>query len=630
MDVATQTYPKIADGRPRNAKPPVSDDVRLPAATYTTIWDTTLPSIKKALARLDVGSTSSGGIMRQSYRSIVSVVLLSITMFGAGELAAKPVSAAAAVAPQMPHGYVSLVDLFGEWRAFVQPAVRNGVPDYNAAAMTQKAADLHRYRAKLEAINTTAWPVAALNDYRLIQAEMNGFDFNLRVLKPWARDPSFYQNIFGEESDVPAHEGPSAAPTIDLFKFTYPLSHDDDHRLTELIGGVPSMLAAARTNLAESNAADLWRYGDRAFKEQSDTLAALERGDLKMRTLDGERPATLVGASPALRKAVTAAKVATDSFAAWIAAEAPRKTGPSGIGKTNYDWYVAHVDLSPYTWDQQVLLLQRELNRALASLRLEELRNRNLPPIDPITDPVAYRRMAQAKTAKFNDFLVASGMVPDKPYFRAALAAHTSSYVAPDQRNFFFNVTAFDPLPLLSHSTHWIELARLRYEPRPSPIRRVAPLFNIFADRSEGFATAMEEIVMQAGLYDNIPHGRELVWIMLANRAARGLASLHVQANEINLAEAGRFHAQWTPRHWSNPNSPLVGFEQLLYLRQPGYGPSYIVGKLQLDRLFARASNEADIDGGPFVVGEVFARIMALGILPPALIENEIFPEPIR
>lgn len=132
---------------------------------------------------------------------------------------------------------------------------------------------------------------------------------------------------------------------------------------------------------------------------------------------------------------------------------------------------------------------------------------------------------------------------------------------------------------------------------------------------------------MQAGLYDDIPHGRELVWIMLANRAARGLASLRVQANEIDLAEAGRFHAEWTPRHWSDPDSPLVGFEQLLYLRQPGYGPSYIVGKLQLDRLLARASQEADRAGRPFVMREAVARIVGTGIMPPALIEQELYGE---
>jgi len=346
-----------------------------------------------------------------------------------------------------------------------------------------------------------------------------------------------------------------------------------------------------------------------------------------MRTLEGERLATLTGVSAGLRKAVRSAKRATDEFAFWIAAQAPSKTGPSGVGKTNYDWYLTHVTLTPYTWEQQVTLLQRELDRSLASLRLEELRNRNLAPIDPINDPAAYRRMAEAKTEKFNDFLVNTGLVPDKPYFRAALVSQTSNYAPPDGRNFFSHVTALDPLPLLSHSTHWIELARLKHEPRQSLIRRVAPLFNIFADRSEGFATAMEEVVMQAGLYDDIPHGRELVWIMLANRAARGLASLHVQANEIDLAAAGKFHAAWTPRHWSNPQSPLVGFEQLLYLRQPGYGPSYIVGKLQLDQLFAHASKAAERVNVPVDASAVFRKVIDVGILPPALIANEIGAE---
>ena len=114
---------------------------------------------------------------------------------------------------------------------------------------------------------------------------------------------------------------------------------------------------------------------------------------------------------------------------------------------------------------------------------------------------------------------------------------------------------------------------------------------------------------------------------MLANRAARGLASLHVQANEMTLEQAGRFHAEWTPRHWSDPESRLVGFEQLLYLRQPGYGPSYIIGKVQLDGLLARASHEADRAGRPFVLRDVMERIHSAGILPPALIVAENRPQ---
>jgi len=528
-----------------------------------------------------------------------------------------------AVAAPSGSAHSQLVQLFADWRAFNHPEIHNGRPDYSAAAMAAKAARLPEFRQRLAAIDRTGWTAPQIGDYRLVEAEMNGFDFFHRVLRPWARDPGYYQTIFAEMSDVPAHEGPSAEPNIDLHNFTYPLSRANDAQLTKLLGGVPAMLADARTNLAGSQAHDLWAYGDRAFNEQAEVLAQLEAGKLVMNDLGGKRPASLTGASPALRKAVHDARLATEQFAAWIKAEAPRRTGPSGVGKDNYNWYLSHVLLSPYDFDAQKVLLQRELDRSLASLRLEEVRSRAAPPIVEISDPAAYRAMAEQRQAKLYALLTGAGFIADRPYYRDALNGQTSTYTPPAQRNFFTHVTALDPLPLSSHQYHWIELARLRHEPHPSPVRQLPPLFNIYEDRSEGFATAMEELVMQAGLYDDIPHGRELVWIMLANRAARGLASLRVQANEIGLAEAGKFHAEWTPRYWSDASSRLVGFEQMLYLRQPGYGPSYIVGKMELDHLLAVASHRAEIEHRPFVFSDAFAAILASGIVPPAIIEDE-------
>lgn len=531
---------------------------------------------------------------------------------------------------QAGSSHAQLVDLFAEWHTFVHPRIVRGVPDYSAEAMAAKAVRLADFRKRLAAIDPAGWNASQRNDYRFVEAEMNGLDFFLRVLKPWSRDPGFYQAVFPEMSDVPAHEGPSAEPNIDLYKFSYPLSAKGDATLSELIGAVPTLLADAKRNLAPSEAHDLWAYGDRAFNEQAEALAALEAGNLSLNDLDGRRTASLAGASSRLRAAVRKARVATEEFAQWIRSETPRRTGPSGVGKDNYNWYLKNVLLSPYDYDQQVTILERELDRSLASLRLEETRNRNAPPIAEIRDPAAYRRMAEAREAKFYGLLTGAGFIPDRPYYRRALFAQLGDYTPPDKRNFFTHVTALDPLPLSSHQFHWVELARLKHEPHPSPIRQTPPLFNNYSDRSEGLATAMEEILMQAGLYDDEPHGRELVWIMLANRAARGLASLRVQANEIGLAEAGQFHARWTPRGWSNANSRLVGFEQLLYLRQPGYGPSYIIGKVQLDELLAIQSYAAEAQGRPFVLREAMERIFAAGIIQPALIKNEIGGEAAR
>jgi hypothetical protein len=405
-------------------------------------------------------------------------------------------TALAAEAPAS--SYQQVAALFTDWREFNHPAIDKGRPDYSAAAMTKKAKGLAAFRARLKAINHGDWSTEQKNDYRVVEAEMNGLDFFLRILKPWQRDPSFYATVFPEMSDVPAHEGPSAEPNIDLFACKFPLSSDDDARLTELIGAIPALLADAKVNLAGSTAHDLWAYGDRAFADQADFLAQWQKGELQVRDLGGTRKISLDGTSPALKAAVEKAREASADFAAWVKAEAPKRHGPSGVGKANYDWWLKNVMLSPLTYDQQIGLLERELDRALASLRLEEARNRDKPPITPIDDPAAYAAMSRAHAEKLYRLWADTGTIADKPYAHDALLAQAPTYVPLAHRNFFDHVTALDPLPLSSHEFHWIELARLANETQPTPIRTQRPLFNMYADRSEGFATAMEEIRVKA------------------------------------------------------------------------------------------------------------------------------------
>ena len=124
-------------------------------------------------------------------------------------------------------------------------------------------------------------------------------------------------------------------------------------------------------------------------------------------------------------------------------------------------------------------------------------------------------------------------------YMEPALREHLGSFVPEEQRNFFWITAHYDPAPLYTHFWHWFELARMDLEPHPSPIRHGALLYNIFDSRNEGTATGVEEMFMHAGLYDDSPRSRELVWIMLAQRAARGLGSLYAHANEMTMEEAG-------------------------------------------------------------------------------------------
>src|SRR5712675_2048778 len=84
--------------------------------------------------------------------------------------------------------YAGLLALFQDWRAFERPSLRAGAPDYTAETLARKHAELASYQARCAAIDPSHWPIEQQVDYQLVRAEMNGLDFDLRVLKPWTRD----------------------------------------------------------------------------------------------------------------------------------------------------------------------------------------------------------------------------------------------------------------------------------------------------------------------------------------------------------------------------------------------------------------------------------------------------------
>lgn len=507
---------------------------------------------------------------------------------------------------QAPRGYDALIALFEQWRAFEKPPLRDGAPDYGAVAMAAQHEGLRAFQARLLAIDPSGWPVAQQVDYHLVRAEMNGLDFNHRVLRPWARDPAFYLSVWTDQSDTPAHEGPTHHAVIELWTYSFPLSAADEARLAAELKTIPPLLRQARENLV-GNARELWLTGIGTMRGQ---VTALE--DLKRRT---------AGAGEALAGSISTAQRATQEFVAWLEEQAPSKTGPSGIGKDNYTWALQNVHLIPMTWEDEVRLLKRELDRAHASLRLEEQRNRNLPSLVAIASPEEYTRRTHQAASQYLEFLAKNEILPIHDYMDPALRAHLGSFVPPESRNFFHIAIHYEPMTLWTHFYHWWDLARMKEEPHPSPIRRGPLLYNIFAGRAEGMATGVEEMMMHAGLYDDNPRAREIVWIMLAQRAARGLGSLYVHANEFTLQQGRDFHVQWTPRGWMREDLDLLGFEQQLYLRQPTYGSSYITGKYQIESLLAERSHQL---GSQFKLSGFFAEVDAAGVIPVSLIRWQL------
>ena len=90
------------------------------------------------------------------------------------------------------------------------------------------------------------------------------------------------------------------------------------------------------------------------------------------------------------------------------------------------------------------------------------------------------------------------------------------------------------------------------------------------------------------------------------------------------MKEARDFHVAKTPRGWMRDDLDLLGFEQLLYMRQPGYGSSYVTGKYLIEQLLGEmGSNPAEgID-----LAEFFRQVDKQGVIPVSLIRWQLTGE---
>jgi hypothetical protein len=504
--------------------------------------------------------------------------------------------------------YEDLAALFSEWRAFQKPRVVDGVPDYTANAMAKQHRELAAYQERLKAIDPSGWPIPQQVDYHLVRAEMNGLDFDHRVLAPWENNPAFYVTVFSSESDQPAREGPFALGGVELWSYDFPLSSTDAAAIETGIRSIPKLLEQAKSNLT-GNQKDLWIYGTKSLKEQSEVLLNFA--------------AKLTEAQGGLRASVESAKKATDSFVAWLESEAPKKTGPSGVGVENYDWYLKNVQLVPYTWRDEVLLMERELARAVSFLALEENRNSGLPQPAPVASAEEHARRFNDAVTKYMAFLAKHDVLKIENYMDGALRERIGDY-SPGPREFFTEVDYRDPEIMRTHGYHWFDKGWLRAGGHPSPIRKETLLYNIFDTRTEGLATGWEEMMMQAGMLDARPRSRELVYILLAQRAARALGDLRMHANQHTLEQASEFASAHTPRGWLSLSGNLVRSEQHLYLQQPGYGTSYVIGKIEIEKILAERKRQL---GNGFTMRRFMDELNAVGLIPASLIRWELTGE---
>ncbi|HEX5134972.1 MAG TPA: DUF885 family protein, partial [Thermoanaerobaculia bacterium] len=111
---------------------------------------------------------------------------------------------------------------------------------------------------------------------------------------------------------------------------------------------------------------------------------------------------------------------------------------------------------------------------------------------------------------------------------------------------------------------------------------------------------------------------------------ARALGDLRMHSNEFTLEQAATFACTNTPRGWLRLDGNLVRGEQHLYLQQPTYGTSYVIGKIEIEKLLAERKREL---GDQFTMKRFMDEFDAAGLVPAALLRWELtgqMPEDVR
>jgi hypothetical protein len=251
---------------------------------------------------------------------------------------------------------------------------------------------------------------------------------------------------------------------------------------------------------------------------------------------------------------------------------------------------------------------------------MEEQKNAGLPLEIPIADAQEHSRRFNAAVTEYMAFLRDRGILEVRDFMEPALRARVGTF-RPGPREFFGEVDYRDPEVMRTHGYHWFDKAWMERLPHSSPIRRGPLLYNIFNTRTEGHATGWEELMMQAGMFDARPRSRELVAILIAERAARALGELKMHANLATVEEASAFACANTPRGWLRMDGELVRSEQHLYLQQPGYGTSYLIGKIEIEKLLAERRRQL---GEGFRMKQFMEELNSAGLIPASLLRWEL------
>jgi len=486
---------------------------------------------------------------------------------------------------------------FWAWRVRCQPRSSDDImrvtrpagwlPELGPAALAAQRGQRDAFEEALAALERSVHGAAGSSvadrvDVRLLRSALNRVTWELDVLRWWAQPAAYVEAALGPVFDALLPPGVDAARLAEVGRF---------------LGNVPAVVAAA--------------------EEVLPAVAQAELVDLAVGSLDGIRDRLLavvaalgraVPGAPPLDEVASTAADALDRLRAFLVRLRPGLPRWEPVGRDAFDAFLRDVACIPLDSDALLAIGVREFQRASVLERLESHRHRDRPapslPADAASQIARHERDELAVRA----FLEAEGLLSQPATLRHYRNAPLPDYLEPlsflgvtddltgladpdgDATSYlpdpapglpyFDAANAIDPRAGIVHEgVHAQQLALAWKHPRPVRRRYYD------SGANEGIAFYNEEMMLAAGLFEDAPHTRTVIYNFMRLRALRVQIDVGLATGAMSIAQAREALRTRVPMDEATADEEAVFFAQT-----PGQAMTYQIGKTQILAFLADAA----------------------------------------
>ncbi len=486
-----------------------------------------------------------------------------------------------------------LGDDFWKWRARYSPFTGDdvnrlerpgGTRDWSRVTIEKISTDLTGFEKRWKNIDGKSGPISQQVDYRLIGAAIARVHWELERNPRWQRDPNFYLDqtvtAVAEALTIPA-----------------PYSEPQSREILARIENIPSILRAGEANL-DKMPAPFATVAIQALDGIREHFGKMTKALQPRTTLKAQE----------IQTAADHAADALEHFRAFLQQLLPSLPQQTALGRDAYLFFLKNVGLYPYSPEEMLAMGRQEWNRAVAFEAYEKNRNRDVPPLKMAATIADEIKNATAQESAVRKYLSEHRIltVPDwvqhwtlcatPDYLREFGFTETDDFTSPsrltenciryipepsDKLGYFLLATAYDTRPLCVHEGipgHYFQLC-LSWK-HEDPLRR----YYYDSGANEGIGFYAEEMMLQAGLFDDSPHTREIIYNFMRLRALRVEVDVKLALGQFTLEQAAKYLQEKVPMDETTARGEAIAFAT-----GPGQALTYQIGKLQITRMLAEA-----------------------------------------